>query len=308
MNDSTSTPSRNSSFELLRLILMFMIIVHHSIVHGLGLINYGDANSNYYFYDTELPILCIINSFCICAVNCFVLISGYFSIKISAIKFFKLIFTLLFYTILLNSLPALISGNYKLAISSLLIMSHSPYWFVIDYIFLMAFAPLFNNLFKSTNRKYVIFLIFSMLIISCYFGFIWSHRANDDGYTLFQFFLMYCIGRYISINNISLRSSKAAFSYILLSLVIGILMCLLYLIGYSTYAWRLTWYNNPLLITSSICLFLLFKNINIHNRLINRLALSSFAIYLVQSSRFGEKIYYSFLQKFTIDHPSHIGG
>lgn len=28
---------RNSSFELMRMILMFMIVVHHGIVHGLGL-------------------------------------------------------------------------------------------------------------------------------------------------------------------------------------------------------------------------------------------------------------------------------
>lgn len=27
---------RNSSFELLRLVLMTLIVVHHSIIHGLG--------------------------------------------------------------------------------------------------------------------------------------------------------------------------------------------------------------------------------------------------------------------------------
>ncbi len=32
---------RNSSFELMRMILMFMIVVHHGIVHGLGLSELG---------------------------------------------------------------------------------------------------------------------------------------------------------------------------------------------------------------------------------------------------------------------------
>ena len=32
---------RNSSFELMRMILMFMIVVHHGIVHGLRLSELG---------------------------------------------------------------------------------------------------------------------------------------------------------------------------------------------------------------------------------------------------------------------------
>lgn len=34
-------PQRNSSIELMRLVLMLMIVVHHGIVHGIGLSSLG---------------------------------------------------------------------------------------------------------------------------------------------------------------------------------------------------------------------------------------------------------------------------
>ena len=45
MNNSTIEmgTTRNSNIELLRLILMFMIIIHHSIVHGLGFSGLGSV-------------------------------------------------------------------------------------------------------------------------------------------------------------------------------------------------------------------------------------------------------------------------
>ena len=36
---------RNSGFELLRLLLMFLIVIHHAIVHGLGLRGLASADA-----------------------------------------------------------------------------------------------------------------------------------------------------------------------------------------------------------------------------------------------------------------------
>lgn len=78
----TTELKRDSSIELLRLFLMLMIIIHHSIVHGMGLRGLVLENAlPMHFTASEKPVATIINCFCICAVNCFVLISGYFSIK-----------------------------------------------------------------------------------------------------------------------------------------------------------------------------------------------------------------------------------
>lgn len=63
----------NSSFELLRLVLMTIIVVHHSILHGLGFSGYG-LDKSVILNSHLIPIAVIIDSLCICAVNCFILI------------------------------------------------------------------------------------------------------------------------------------------------------------------------------------------------------------------------------------------
>ncbi len=67
--------TRASNFELLRLVCMFYIVLHHFIVHGLKSAGYWGEAINIYSV--------ISNSFIIVGVNCFVLISGYFGIQSS---------------------------------------------------------------------------------------------------------------------------------------------------------------------------------------------------------------------------------
>ena len=106
------TVTRKSSFELLRLILMVMIIVHHCIAHGLMLKELPDyPDAQIFIHDSEMPVFIMLNSLCICAVNCFVLISGYFGIHTSWRKAFFLIFALLFYTLIFTTLPHLAEND-----------------------------------------------------------------------------------------------------------------------------------------------------------------------------------------------------
>lgn len=88
---------RNSSFELLRLVLMTLIVVHHSIIHGLGFSGYGIVKP-VILGSHLIPFALIIDCVCICAVNCFILISGYFSINLRLKKFLLLSVTLFVYS------------------------------------------------------------------------------------------------------------------------------------------------------------------------------------------------------------------
>lgn len=272
---------------------MIMIIVHHCIVHGLGL-----AGLTQYFDRTiiiqgsQLDVAFFINAFCICAVNCFILISGYFKIKITEDRFLRLIFTLLFYTILFSIIPNLIQGKLKTAIISLMIFSHSPYWFVIDYFFLMVFTPILNLGFHILPPYKRRFILLGLILISSYFGFIWSHNANSNGYTLLQFITMYCIGREIAQSGFAVNIRQSLMMYAFSSMLIGIIGLLFLHVGKLEFAWRMTYYNDPLLIISSIGLFLFLKNIQFKSKIINILAKSAFGIYLFQSSPYvGDKMY-----------------
>lgn len=97
------TCRRNSSIELLRLLLMFLIVLGHCIIHGLGLYGispYSHGTINH-IPDSQILFAMIIYCFCTYAVNCFILISGYFGINLSKKKFLSLLFALIFYSIFL---------------------------------------------------------------------------------------------------------------------------------------------------------------------------------------------------------------
>ncbi len=296
---------RRSSIELLRILLMFMIIIHHSIVHGLGLMGLGhDGTLPMYFDDYEKPIATFVNCLCICAVNCFVLISGFFSIKTTIKKFISIVLTVLFYTFIGTSLIYLVQGNLRQAISSMMILSHQTYWFVNAYIYLMLFAPVLNSMFESFSKKYIQFIIIILIFISCYLGFIWNNPLNQDGYNLFQVIMMYCIGRYLAIYPFKISRIKSLIIYLSCSAFAGGLMYILWIRGFYTLSWHIVCYNNPLLILSAIGLFLFFNKINIHSNFVNVCAKSAFAIYLIQSSMICESLYYNYLNNL---HPK-VGG
>lgn len=277
---------RNSSFELLRLMLMVMIIIHHCIVHGLGLIELhtGELSEVYTAYPEIISVSFMMNAFCICAVNCFVLLSGYFGIKTNFRKFTYLLLTLLFYVVAFKAVPAAIEGNVRQLIGSAFFVSHSPYWFVTCYLFLMVLAPMLNLMFERMSRYECRLIVVGLLIISCYFGYLHGHQSNVNGYTVIQFITMYAVGREIAVSNFTLLRVKALSAYVIISLLLGVCGYLIFKFGRYSLAWRTTYYNNPLVIMSAISLFFVFKTINFQSGLINRLAISSFGIYLFQSS------------------------
>ncbi|MBQ7982534.1 MAG: acyltransferase family protein [Clostridia bacterium] len=77
---------RNLSIDLLRILCMILVIVRHSLNHG-GLIKESliPGTPNYFICN-------ILFAFCLVAVNCFVLITGYFQCT-STFKLKKLIST-----------------------------------------------------------------------------------------------------------------------------------------------------------------------------------------------------------------------
>lgn len=290
---------RDSAIELLRLFLMFMIIIHHSIVHGMGLRGLVlDSALPMHFSTYEKPVATIVNCLCICAVNCFVLISGYFSIKTTLKKSFRFLGYVLFYTFFFNSLYYLLCGDVKHSVRCLFFLSHPSYWFVNSYLYLMIFTPVLNVAFDRVSKKHLNLFLSGLLLISCYLGFIWQNPLNPDGYNLFQLILMYCIGRYIYSNNISLSRIKSIAIYFSCSLMVGIAMYVLWKAGHNTLSWRMTYYNNPLIILASIGIFFFFKSFSFNSSFINKAASSAFAIYLIQSSESCEILYYKWINSY----------
>lgn len=77
---------RKSNIELLRIVAMAMIVVYHVIIHGIA--------PTGILPKTIPPMLCAPVIF---GVNLFVLISGYFGIKLSWRSFLSLMYIIAFY-------------------------------------------------------------------------------------------------------------------------------------------------------------------------------------------------------------------
>ena len=292
---------RESNIELLRLILMFFIVVHHGIVHGLGVDGLSDWGGELIVNQQDMFPISLLNACLIFSVNAFVLITGYFSLTLKKDKIVKLLVLVLLYTLLFSTIPCLIKSDFVQAIKSLFFLSHGPYWFILDYLFLMVFTPLINEGYLKLDKRKSYIFIGLLLVINCYFGFFWGNKVNNNGYTLMQFVLMYIIGRHIRVHGFELKQRWAALLFLGTSLINGALFYAAFYLDYGSIAWRFTYYNNPLVILSAIVFFLIFLKIRIQSRAINYLSASALAIYLVQNTLLISTYYYQAVSTFYLN-------
>lgn len=264
--------TRNSSFELLRIISIIMIIgVHYLGYYALD--NVNKFTLNYY-------LTYFIESICIMGVNTFVLISGYFLItknKVNIRKVIDLLIIVAFYGFIFYFLMMIInktSFNIKDLIKSMIPFWLGKRWFVRTYIILFLISPFMNRGLRELGKKPFENLIFIwILFFSIWPSFFPYPPVTDDGYGIINFVLLYIIGAYIRLHY---KNNKSIWIYVVLYI-----MCIL-----GTYLGKLyygyTWtYNFITNIIGSVMLFLIFSKLKITSKNINYIALFVFGIYMV---------------------------
>ena len=272
-------PERQSNIELLRIALMIMIITHHVIVHGLGLANIGKRS----FHLENLTYWAIaVNCVVVIAVNVFVFISGYFGIKFKLRTLFSLFFQAASYSFLLFVLFATFNPsiwNATNVVNSLLPISRNMWWFISTYIGLYILSPILNSGVQSLDRRQFKLIMVGLLFIDCFSGFFFG-TISEKGYSIFNFIVIYLIGRYVKQYSISFKSPLAFFIGIT-SVIFCLTMLLLHYQKQSTIVWLFA-YNNPLLIISSISFFFIFKNLDIrYSSRINLAASTVLGVYMI---------------------------
>lgn len=128
---------RVSKFELLRIIAMYLIVLHHSIVHGVLNV---EINSELK-YPSATILATILGTGGKIGVFVFVLITGYFMInsKISLGKVIKLWLPIFFWSIILFgtlNLFYLHSFSVNNLIKSIFPILFNQYWFMTVYFFM----------------------------------------------------------------------------------------------------------------------------------------------------------------------------
>jgi len=265
---------RQSNFEALRLLSMLMVLNLHSFWGfniGTGLWQAFDIFRE---------------STSICAVDCFILISGYFGIKWRIQGFFNLVFQLFFYSIgiyLFVVCVGIVEWNVKEFLWRFACLITHSWGFVLAYVLLYFCSPVLNVFSdNSTLRSLLVYIIILFFVIN----FICLPRQD-----IFVYSLVYLIGRLlrrIDHNKLRIPFLKAYWitTICMFCLVYFLLFKTLHITNSSTIGgWPVGVlgynYASPLCILQAVFLFLFFSKLHFNSNIINWCAKSCFAIFLI---------------------------
>lgn len=276
---------RDSNMELLRIVAMFCVMVLHADFAALG---QPDAD-----VCLAQPGVTLFRYICealsIVSVNVFVLLSGWFGIRPSWKSFFKFIFQVEFF-----SLGGWIIGcsmgwaTWQAAdFLKALLLTHPLYWFIPSYVGLFLLAPVLNAYIEKASSCQLGLTILGFMLFQTVYGCLWSQDEGGQfqfGYSLISFVGLYLLAQYVRRYASRLTAMPAA-AHFGLYVGLSLLVCVLGWIGarYSVNGMqtRALAYSNPLVIAAALFLLLGFSRLSFQSRVINSIASTSFAVFLI---------------------------
>lgn len=199
---------REAGFELLRILAMFGVVVMHYLARTDALLSLdGPA-------DSGRLLATFTESVFVCAVNAYVLISGYFLSEkaMSFRRVIRLAAQVLFYTLLIPAALLIVElcfpGN-GMTFSEVFDLYHlwncifpvqsGHYWFVTSYVILCLFSPFLNKAIDHMSRKEFKCALAGLLVFFC-LGKSLSivvFASDAYGYDFGWFICLYLTGAYI---------------------------------------------------------------------------------------------------------------
>lgn len=285
---------RNANIELFRILLMLVIIAHHYLGGGVSaLFDFDNPGANMIF-------LQIVGYGGQTAINCFVLISGYFMCqqKFSFKRLFKLYFLVKFYTVifyLIFSLTGYYDFNWRESFELIFNVAYgiTGSW-LGGYLALFLLAPFINILIKNLSRNrhllMIAILFFIYTITSTFF-------LNPNYEYLGWYITLYLVASFIRLYPCNLFRNKRLFGILSLLLIVLSWLSIIALdfIGAKTglfigeAGYMLQDSNKLLAALISFALFLFVLNVRIEKgqtikSLINRIAQSTLGVLLLHAN------------------------
>ena len=273
---NANRPPRNSSIELYRIIATFAVLIVH--FNGWFL---GDWPLP--AYDISNPTLfrtgqMIISAAMIICVNMFVIISGYFGIRLKLSSILKLIIYLALIYIPLYIVKCVRDHEFVLAdfIERCFVISYAGY-FIQCYFMLMILSPVINafiNKYGRDSLKWVLVFWGVEFWFDCIMEV--EELGYNRGYSVIHFVLMYMIARCIKLYEDDIKRIKPwvwVLGYLLSTIVV--ISCFVAGVKWCWY------YSSPIVVFSSACTFLPFLYKTYYNRLINWIASGTLAVYII---------------------------
>ena len=301
--------TRNSNFELMRIISMIFVVIYHVRMHsGFGSRAIGTVDL----------VLDFITNIIVVHVNSYILLSGYFQSKSkmklskviklnNATWFYKVLF-LIIALILVNKFGIIVEGSFEKIdiLKTLSPFDHGIYWFIDCYLVLYLISPILNKVIDNMTKKefervlLLLFVLFSIIPLITVEEVIYTRT----GHSLVSFILLYFIGAYLRIypiekNYYFIKMSKRLRQTLAIVLIV---ICSILTVSGRLLATKISGYGvipnqisqilleaylsfgSPILIIESIAYFLLFASFDIKSKIVNQISKYSFGVYLIHEN------------------------
>lgn len=221
------------SVELLRIISMMMVVMLHYLSKGELLTPFLEE------FDTNGYIAWFLESFCIVAVNVYMLISGYFLVeaKWKLSRLMELVCQVLFYGIGVAGVMLLTGGIsfeeldiYRLS-QYVLPINMEHYWFATAYVGMYLFAPVLAHGVKTMKKKELQLTIGGLLLFYSVMKTVSPVQLTADakGYDVIWFMCVFLVAAYIRLHGIPFVNStkKGILCYVSMAVIIFVFSMLL---------------------------------------------------------------------------------
>lgn len=273
---------RQSNFELLRIIAMIFILILHSNFKIFGIPEITNESNI-----TVQILMIVLESITIIAVNIFILISGWFMIKPTHSGFSSFCFQCIYF-LLLTYIIYLMATNERVTLQGILscVCLNKNGWFIISYVGLYILSPIINKFLKEAGQQKIKRFLICFYLFSTIYGWIGRVEIFNWGYSTLSFIGLYVTGYYCH-HYLNRDKINWLLLYFICAFTLSILITISIILFDGVGTWNLLSYLCPIVILESLSLLLYISKCNFkNNKLINFIASSTFAVYLLHDISF----------------------
>ena len=286
--------TRDSNMELLRIIAMVFIMLVHANFRAL---HYPTADEMA-VSPTGVFVRYLWESLFVLGVNAFVMLSGWYGIRFRLSRLWELLFQVLFFAVCIIAIACIYEQRWPVMrdLGYLLLSDNYDYWFVKAYLMLYILSPVLNAFVERASREQF------LQVLLLFFGFVflwgWIFKGAvwlKHGHSGIFFVGLYLLARYLRlywVDGVNIRKPVCAAVYLSIALVIAVSAYLLLRTNHLDSVRRLYFYTCPLVIVQAAAFLLFFTQVKLKSKIVNWVAISTLAIYLVHSSPFWSKAFY----------------
>ncbi|MCC8049993.1 MAG: acyltransferase [Clostridiales bacterium] len=287
-NNITAAKERKSSIELMRIVCILLIIAHHYYGHGGWSGGLSVFNRRFLEIAGGLPRL---------AINCFVLVTGYYGANLKTKRVVAIVRDRWFYSVFIT-LVLLGTGFCDLSVhlifQTLFPLLSCRHNYITTFVMLYFLAPFINEALENlSKRRYENLLLISTFFFSIVPSVYPSFSGNTYSYVVWMIYI-FVVGRYLSQYAPQLPW-KSLFLVLILIWITGTYFVeprLPFL--YNTNIFSMSTQNSFLNLLASVCFFEIFGNARVkQNKMINSLASSTFAVYIIHDDPYVRNVIWS---------------